>query len=197
MSDAETPAQASCASAPGRAERRGAVSIPVAVALLVLAGYALVTAAALPAPQGWTTSPALFPLAVAAGLATTVLALLIQRLADQRRRRGLHLRSAARRRDGAQAIAARHGLSAAQFLLLGIYVHLLLSVAPFEAATALFLLAAGLLAEGHPPSLGRLVAAVAFPPAFALVAAGLLRLPLPGDGSLVLQILDASGLPWR
>jgi hypothetical protein len=197
MPDAETPAEAACVHTPGSAERRGAVSIPIAVALLVLAAYALITAAALPTPQGWTTSPALFTLAVAAGLASTVLALLIQRLGNPRHRRVLRPRRSACRRDGVQAIAAQHGLSAAQFLLLGIYVHLLLPVAPFEPATALFLLGAGLLADGRPPAPGRLVAALAFPPAFALVAAGLLRLPLPGNGSLVLQVLDASGLPWR
>lgn len=194
MPDTAPPPETPPVPKPGTGALWQAGPIPVAVALLALSGYTLFTAAALPAPQGWPTSPALFPMAVAVALASTSLMLLIQLLSGRWHRRVLPSRPAApdQRRDVAPA-AERYGSALAQFLLLGFYVFVLLPAASFESATALYLLGAGLLAERRPPAFGRLLTLIALPPAFVLIAAGLLGLPLPGSGSLVLQLLDAAG----
>jgi len=169
-------------------------SIVVPAALLTFSLGALVTAAALPSPQDWTTAPALLPLGIAALLLAITLALVMQALRDRRRPRDHSAKHPTLPAASDIAYLKHRGaLAAALFVLLGIYISALLPLWPFEAATIVFLLAVGLLAERRLPPIGRLVLTVVFPPAFVLVFTLAFGLPAPGNGSLVMQLCEWLG----
>ena len=154
------------------------VSLAVAVVLLGLSIYILISANQLARPGGWATAPALVPMAL--GVMMCVLAC------------SLGISSLARWHNAAPGNRWKDTLTSC--LLLLFFVGILLPLLPFEIAATCFLLAAGLAHNNRTPSLREAGAALLLPVVISILFVGFFDLSVPGNGSLIMAFIEFAHL---
>ena len=158
-------------------------SLGVAISLLLLSIYILITAARMPNPDGWGTAPSLLPLMVSF-LMFFVSGFIIRASLPGR------IHTSAEPLEPAKPWPR----ALTPIALVIVFIGILLPLLPFEVAAILFLLTTCMSNGQRFESAWEVVAIVIFVPLLSACFSGLFDLATPGNGSLILMLVESFGI---